>query len=97
MVGACFVALAVYILYESSAMLIRHVPLEHSIAGIVIAAISVIVMPLLAPYGLWAQLLRGDSNTLRDRSEQSSEAAQFPICRQRWIVIKVPGCVDAPP
>ena len=48
MVGACFVALALYILYESSAMLIRHVPPERSIAGIVIAAISVIVMPLLA-------------------------------------------------
>ena len=48
MVGACFVALALYILYESSSMLIRHVPPERSIAGIVIAAISVIVMPLLA-------------------------------------------------
>jgi hypothetical protein len=45
MVGACFVALALYILYESSAILIRHVPPERSIAGIVIAAISVIVMP----------------------------------------------------
>ena len=43
MVGACFVALALYILYASSAMLIRHVPPERSIAGIVIAAISVIV------------------------------------------------------
>ena len=42
MVGACFVALALYIRYESSAMLIRHVPPERSIAGIVIAAISVI-------------------------------------------------------
>ena len=41
----CFVALALYILYESSAMLIRHVRPERSIAGIVIAAISVIVMP----------------------------------------------------
>jgi divalent metal cation (Fe/Co/Zn/Cd) transporter len=48
MVGACFVALALYILYESSSMLIRHVPPERSIAGIAIAAISVIVMPLLA-------------------------------------------------
>jgi divalent metal cation (Fe/Co/Zn/Cd) transporter len=48
MVGACFVVLALYILYESSSMLIRHVPPERSIAGILIAAISVIVMPLLA-------------------------------------------------
>jgi divalent metal cation (Fe/Co/Zn/Cd) transporter len=48
MVGACFVALALYILYESSAMLIRLVPPDRSIAGIVIAAISVSVMPLMA-------------------------------------------------
>jgi len=37
-----------YILYKSSSMLVRHVPPERSIAGIVIASISVIVMPLLA-------------------------------------------------
>lgn len=48
MVGACFIALALYILYESSSMLIRHVPPERSIAGIVVASVSVIVMPLLA-------------------------------------------------
>jgi len=47
-VGACFVALALYILYESGSVLIRHVAPERSIAGIVIAAISVVVMPLLA-------------------------------------------------
>ncbi|MFN7998400.1 MAG: cation transporter [Bryobacteraceae bacterium] len=47
-VGACFVALALYILYESMSTLIRHVPPERSIAGIVIACISVIVMPVLA-------------------------------------------------
>ena len=47
-VGACFIALALYILYESSSMLVRHVPPERSIAGVVIASASVIVMPLLA-------------------------------------------------
>jgi divalent metal cation (Fe/Co/Zn/Cd) transporter len=47
-VGACFIALALYILYESGSMLIRHVPPKRSIFGIVIAAISVIVMALLA-------------------------------------------------
>jgi divalent metal cation (Fe/Co/Zn/Cd) transporter len=47
-VGACFIALAMYILYESSSMLVRHVPPERSIAGIVVASISVILMPLLA-------------------------------------------------
>ena len=38
-VGACFVALALYIVYESSSTLIRHVPPERSIAGIVIASL----------------------------------------------------------
>ena len=47
-VGACFIALALYVLYESSSMLIRHVPPGRSIAGIAIASISLIVMPLLA-------------------------------------------------
>ena len=32
-VGACFVALALYILYQSMSTLIRHVPPERSIAG----------------------------------------------------------------
>lgn len=47
-VGACFIALALYIVYESSTTLIQHVRPERSIAGIVIASASVIVMPLLA-------------------------------------------------
>ena len=47
-VGVCFVALAVYIAFESAASLIRHESPERSLPGIVIAALSVIVMPLLA-------------------------------------------------
>ncbi len=47
-VGACFIALALYILYESSSTLMRRAPPERSIVGIVIASISVILMPLLA-------------------------------------------------
>src|SRR4051794_18788956 len=47
-VGGCFVALAAYIFYESATTLIRHESPERSIAGIIIAAISVVVMPILA-------------------------------------------------
>jgi divalent metal cation (Fe/Co/Zn/Cd) transporter len=47
-VGWCFVALALYIAYESGSTLIRHEAPERSIPGIIIAAVSVIVMPLLA-------------------------------------------------
>ncbi len=47
-VGACFLALAVYIAWESGSRLIGREAPERSIPGILIAAISVVVMPLLA-------------------------------------------------
>jgi divalent metal cation (Fe/Co/Zn/Cd) transporter len=47
-VGLCFIALAVYILYESGSTLIRHEAPERSIPGIIIAAVSLVVMPVLA-------------------------------------------------
>jgi divalent metal cation (Fe/Co/Zn/Cd) transporter len=47
-VGWCFVALAVYIFYESGSALIGHDAPKRSIPGIIVAAVSVVVMPLLA-------------------------------------------------
>jgi divalent metal cation (Fe/Co/Zn/Cd) transporter len=47
-VGWSFMALAAYILYESCSTLIRHEAPMRSILGIIVAAISVVVMPLLA-------------------------------------------------
>jgi divalent metal cation (Fe/Co/Zn/Cd) transporter len=48
MVGACFLLLAAYITYESiSDLWLRRAP-EHSIPGIVLACVSLIVMPLLS-------------------------------------------------
>jgi len=47
-VGSCFLALALYILYESAATLIGHRAPERSLPGIIVAAAAVIVMPLLA-------------------------------------------------
>src|SRR5258708_33471121 len=47
-VGVCFVLLAVYVAYESGAdLLSKHAP-EHSLPGIILACISLIVMPLLS-------------------------------------------------
>jgi hypothetical protein len=46
-VGSCVVALALYILYESGSALIFQRPPHRSIPGIVIAAVSLVVMPLL--------------------------------------------------
>jgi divalent metal cation (Fe/Co/Zn/Cd) transporter len=47
-VGFCFLALAIYILYDSATILIRHEAPERSVPGIAVAAVSVVVMPLLA-------------------------------------------------
>ena len=46
--GVCFVALAVYIAYEAVSDLMRKAAPEHSIAGIALACVSLIVMPILS-------------------------------------------------
>lgn len=46
-VGACFVVLAVYVSYDSIKSLIRREAPEESLIGILLAAVSLIVMPLL--------------------------------------------------
>ena len=47
-IGGCFLLLACYILYESVHDLIDRIPPQHSIIGIALAALSLIVMPWLA-------------------------------------------------
>lgn len=47
-VGICFLALSAYIAFDSITSLIRRARPEHSIPGIVITALSVVVMPLLS-------------------------------------------------
>jgi divalent metal cation (Fe/Co/Zn/Cd) transporter len=47
-VGTCFIALAVYIGYESINDLIHKRIPESSLAGMILAAVSMIVMPLLS-------------------------------------------------
>jgi divalent metal cation (Fe/Co/Zn/Cd) transporter len=47
-VGACFLALAVYVAYESGSDLLSGKQPEHSIPGIALACVSLIVMPLLS-------------------------------------------------
>jgi cation diffusion facilitator family transporter len=48
LVGACFLALAAYVLYEAVSSLVRREPPEASAVGLLIAALSLVVMPLLA-------------------------------------------------
>jgi divalent metal cation (Fe/Co/Zn/Cd) transporter len=47
-VGICFLALAAYVGYEAAGSLLRRAPPEQSVPGIVLAAASLVVMPLLA-------------------------------------------------
>jgi len=47
-VGICFLALAAYLGFESISDLVRRKAPEHSIPGIVLACVSLIVMPLLS-------------------------------------------------
>jgi divalent metal cation (Fe/Co/Zn/Cd) transporter len=47
-VGACFIALAGYVAYEAAMALIHREAPERSVVGIALAAVSLIVMPILA-------------------------------------------------
>lgn len=47
-VGICFIGLAIYIAYEALSDLIRRQAPEHSIPGIVLACVSLVVMPVLS-------------------------------------------------
>jgi divalent metal cation (Fe/Co/Zn/Cd) transporter len=47
-VGVCFLALAIYVVYESASDLVSRKAPEHSIPGIVLACVSLIVMPVLS-------------------------------------------------
>src|SRR5438132_13897398 len=47
-VGVCFIALALYITYEAFSDLISKTAPKHSLPGIVLACVSLVVMPLLS-------------------------------------------------
>lgn len=47
-VGSCFIALSIYIAYQAARDLFGAKPPEHSIPGIVLACVSLIVMPILS-------------------------------------------------
>src|SRR5258707_11570048 len=47
-VGACFLSLAAYVGYEAASNLIHKEAPEHSLPGIILACVSLVVMPLLS-------------------------------------------------
>src|ERR1041384_6422673 len=48
LVGWCFIALALYVGYQSGFAIINHAAPERSVPGIILAAVSLVVMPVLA-------------------------------------------------
>ncbi len=47
LVGVCFVVLAIYVTYDAVSSLIRREVPEESVVGIILAAVSLVIMPLL--------------------------------------------------
>jgi divalent metal cation (Fe/Co/Zn/Cd) transporter len=72
-VGICFIALAIYVGYEATASLLRQEPPERSVPGIVLAAASLVVMPLLA---------RAKRRVARgiDSAAMTADAKQTELC-----------------
>jgi divalent metal cation (Fe/Co/Zn/Cd) transporter len=66
-VGGCLLALAAYVLWEAAGSLLRHAAPERSLPGIAIAALSSVIMPLLArakrrvAAGIGSAAMRADS------------------------------------
>jgi divalent metal cation (Fe/Co/Zn/Cd) transporter len=97
-VGCCFIALAIYILYESASTLIRHEAPERNIPGIIVAAASVVVMPILAKAkrriaaGIGSGAMRADSRQadvctyLIVRAANNLLAAGNRLWRGRYLV-----------
>ncbi len=72
-VGTCFLALAAYVTYDSISSLVRREAPARSLAGTVVLALSVVVMPLLA------RAKRRVARGLKSRALES-EAAQTSLC-----------------
>jgi len=72
-VGACFLALAVYVGYEAASDLLRKRAPEHSLPGIILACVSLVVMPLLS------RAKRGVASNLKSAAMRA-DAKQTQFC-----------------
>jgi divalent metal cation (Fe/Co/Zn/Cd) transporter len=81
-IGVCFLLLAAYVLYDATAALAGGKAPEHSTVGIVLAALSLIVMPLLVHYK------RRVANRLRSGALEA-EARQTRVCAYLSAILLV--------
>ena len=72
-VGACFLALAVYVGYEATSDLFGKKAPEHSLPGIILACVSLVVMPLLS------RAKRGVASNLKSAAMRA-DAKQTQFC-----------------
>jgi len=72
-VGACFLALAVYVGYEAASDLFRKKAPEHSLPGIILACVSLVVMPVLS------RAKRGVASNLKSAAMRA-DAKQTQFC-----------------
>ena len=78
-VGWCFIALAVYVSYDSVTSLLRHEAPARSLVGMAVLALSVVVMPLLA------RAKRRVARGLQSRALEG-EAAQTSLCAYLSVI-----------
>jgi len=83
LIGVCFLLLACYILYESAHDLIEQIPPQHSIIGILLAALSLIVMP-------WLAHLKRKVATSLESGALEAETRQTEICAYLSAIL-LPG------
>jgi len=72
-VGACFLALPVYVGYEATSDLFGKKAPEHSLPGIILACVSLVVMPLLS------RAKRGVASNLKSAAMRA-DAKQTQFC-----------------
>lgn len=81
-IGVCFLLLAAYVLYDAVGALVEGQAPAHSTAGIVLAGLSLIVMPLLVRYK------RRVANRLRSGALEA-EARQTRVCAYLSAILLV--------
>lgn len=72
-VGVCFLALSAYIAYESVSDLMNRKAPEHSIPGIILACLSLVVMPILS-------LAKKDVGKKLGSAAMNADAKQTDFC-----------------
>jgi divalent metal cation (Fe/Co/Zn/Cd) transporter len=87
-IGMCFMLLATYVLYESISALVAQTAPERSTVGIVLASLSLIVMPLLV------RLKRRIARRL-DSGALEAEARQTRVCAYLSAILLVGLALNA--